>query len=101
MDNQEVANEILRQLGGRQFIFATGVKNLVSTPKSLTMKLPRCNTSAKWLEITVTHKDLYNIVFVKLDKQFQRKIVKEYTDMFHDQLVPIFEKETNLCTKPF
>lgn len=101
MESQEVAQEILRQLGGRQFIFATGVKNLVSTPNSLTMKLPRCNTSAKWLEITATHKDLYNMVFVKLDKQFNRKVVKEYSDLFYDQLVPIFQEVTNLCTKPF
>lgn len=98
MDNQEVANEILRQLGGQRFIVMTGVKNLSSSPTSLTMKLPKCGTKAQWLKITLNSKDLYDLEFVRLTKTYEREVVKEYSDIYCDQLQEIFTQETKLYT---
>jgi len=98
MDNQEVAKEILRQLGGQRFIVMTGVKNLSSSPSSLTMKLPRCGTKAQWLRIVLNSKDLYDLEFVRLTKTYEREVVKEYNDIYCDQLQEIFTQETKLYT---
>ena len=98
MANQEVAQTILQQLGGQRFIVMTGVKNLSSSPSSLTMKLPRCGTKAQWLRISLNSKDLYDLEFVRLTKTYEREVVKEYNDVYCDQLQELFTKETKLYT---
>lgn len=58
-----VAETILRQLGGREFITMTGSKNFVADKYSLQMKLAKNQSGANYLKITLNGKDLYDMRF--------------------------------------
>ena len=57
MSNLQVANTILRQLGGHRFKIMTGAKNLIGDENSLTFKVasPICTH----VKITLNGLDLY------------------------------------------
>lgn len=65
-----VAEEILAQLGGRVFIKMTGVKNLRTTNgDNLIMTLPRNSSGANEMEIALdVGTDTYNVRFLKRTK---------------------------------
>lgn len=109
-----VANEILRQLGGRQFIAMTGVKNLVGEENSLTMTLPTNQAKAKWLEIKLTADDTYTFTYYRmkrtLDKEFfeltgqkfykeRLETIKTVEGLYFDMIVEEFERTTGFYTK--
>jgi hypothetical protein len=104
---QEVAKEILRQLGGNRFVAMTGSKNFVADEKSLTMRLTRNKLSAMWLTITLS-KDYYTMTFTKSKKvkdatSFTGKnevlvTLSEIEGIGFDQLQSIFTEKTGLYT---
>ena len=53
MNNNIVAMEILKQLGGNKFLAMTGAKNLAYDDNSLNMKLPKNMSQANYLKITL------------------------------------------------
>jgi hypothetical protein len=100
--NKQIAQEILSQLGGRQFLAMTGCKNLVYDDKSLRMKLIPNRTHAKYLVVTLNGLDLYDLKFMSIGHKAGDVIVKkEIKGICDDQLREIFEKETGLYTKLF
>lgn len=98
----QVANTILAQLGGSKFIAMTGVKNLVGSKDSLTMKLPKCGVKAKWLRITLNSLDLYDMEFITQKGKFgDIETVKSFENLYADQMVKSFEQTTKMYTKLF
>lgn len=94
----EVASEILNQLGGNKFLVMTGVKNLQADDHSLNMKLTTNKIKAQYLKITLTVMDTYTVKFYSVDKYFNHTVKKEVTGVYADMLRSIFTEVTGLHT---
>ena len=112
----EVAEEILNQLGGREFVAVTGVKSLsTDNGDNLKMTLPKNMSGANRLEITLDYgTDTYTMRFYKYTP-FKVKVshnrqtaevipenVKEirlFSDVYCDQLQGIFTEVTGFDTR--
>jgi len=99
MKNLTVANEILRQLGGRKFIAMTGVKNLAGGEDHLQMHLVRNLSKAKYLSIKLEANDTYTMTFSKLDRNYNLIIIKEIENVYADQLQEIYTSVTGQHTR--
>lgn len=101
----QIANEILRQLGGRKFQVMTGANNFLATDNGLRFKLPGaggfCKNGINLVTVTLDPSDTYTVLFerVRMRKwNCIRKTVAEYSDIYNEQLPRLFEKETGLRT---
>lgn len=54
---------------------------------------------AQYLTITLNAKDLYDMEFVSVNKNFDRTIKKEYKDVYFDMLQTLFTEATGLLIK--
>jgi hypothetical protein len=101
----KIADEILRQLGGRRFMVMTGSKAIAETDgKTLTLHLTKNKTGANRLRITLRSDDTYDMTysserFVRATGELKTKVKKEHNGVYVDQLVELFEKDTGLYTK--
>lgn len=110
--NAEIANTILNQLGGGRFIVMTGSKDMIAIDNGLKMSLAKNGSKANRLEITLNGADLYDMKFYRYTSprystrggkftEYPEKIttVKEYNDIYCDQLQEIFTSVTGLYTR--
>jgi methylthioribose-1-phosphate isomerase len=97
--NEWRAEDVLQQLGGRKFIAMTGANNFVKDDKvkSITFKLPRAKSGIKYVRITLTSMDLYNVEFISA-RGSNIKTVATEKGVYNDQLQKIFTKHTGLYT---
>ena len=93
-----VAKTILEQLGGNKFRVMTGAKHFGATEDSLSMRIGRNKTNANFMVVELNGNDLYNVTFAKMTKMGEMKSVKEYSDVYNDMLVTIFESHTGMYT---
>ena len=113
MTNKEIATTILQQLGGKRFIVFTGAKEFISIDNGLRFKIGRNASKTNRIEITLNGADLYDMRFikyrpfsVKVDhkkgevKTIEEKIetIREYNDVYFDQLQELFTRVTGLYT---
>ena len=111
--NHEIATTILQQLGGKRFIVMTGAKDFTTIDNGLRFKIGRNGSKANMVEITLNGSDLYDMTFikyrpfsVKVDhkkgevKTIEEKVetIKEFKDVFFDQLQELFTEVTGLYT---
>lgn len=97
-DHMAVANEILKQLGGRKFLVMTGAKDLTGFDSldaerkwpGLSFKLPI--GSAKFVRIALAPSDTYTVQFMTRTG----KVIKELDDIYNDKLIEVVEKYTGL-----
>lgn len=95
--NLDVANEILRQLGGNRFKAMTGANLFVGGGNYLTFKLPRSKDNANRVRITLTSDDLYTIETYRVHGlSLTPKSVREF--VYADQLQEVFTAITGLYT---
>ena len=110
--NAEIANTILQQLGGGRFLVMTGSKDMIAIDGGLRMSLARNGSKANRLEITLNGADLYDMKFYHYTpwrfstrggqfREYPEKIttVKEYNDVYFDQLPELFTETTGLYTR--
>jgi len=108
-NNKLIATTILQQLGGNKFLAMTGAKNLVAINNGLQMKLPTNKSKANYLTITLNYMDTYNLTFTKFTPYKLNKktfevtpsktiVIKEYTDIYSDQLQELFTETTGMYT---
>lgn len=95
----EVGKTILSQLGGNRFLAMTGAKPIgIKDGLKLQLKMTTVKIG-KNLEIVLNGNDLYDLTFYNIDKNTFGKVVKkEIKDLYCDQLVEVFERETGLFT---
>ena len=106
--SQQVAQTILRQMGGAGRIVAmTGAKNFVSYKAEgdseygrgrggISFKFPRPGKGKpNFVRITLTEMDTYQVEFGSIHGH-NYKVIAEYDDVYASQLKPLFEKETGL-----
>ena len=67
--NQEIANTILQQLGGRQFIMMTGAKQLVAIDNGLRFRIGRNGSKANMVRIILKGDDTYLMQFMKIGNE--------------------------------
>lgn len=97
MSDNTIAKTILYQIGGNKFIVMTGSKNFLYGDNYLLMTLSQNKSGANRLKITLDPSDTYTMQFLKY-RPFETEIVKEFSDVYCDQLQDIFEKVTGLYT---
>jgi hypothetical protein len=95
--NMQVAETILSQLGGRQFIVMTGSKNFGGTENSLSFKLSRNKAGATHARIVLTPMDEYDFELLAI-RGTSVKTVKKLEGIYFDQLRSTFEEVTGLYT---
>jgi hypothetical protein len=95
--NLDVAKTILEQLGGKKFIVMTGAKNLVGSKNSLSFNIGRNAGSINGVRIELRPSDLYTISFLRIRKG-DVKTVKEFKDVYADQLQELFTQVTGMYT---
>ncbi len=113
MTNKEIAITIMQQLGGRRFVMFTGAKEFTTIKNGLQFKIGRNSSKANRVEITLNGADLYDMKFIKFRpfsvkvdhrkgevKTIEQKIelVKEWNDVYFDQLQDLFTETTGLYT---
>lgn len=104
-NHMEVANTILRQLGGNKFLAMTGAKNLIGTDEGmggLVFSLPgrMAKNGINVVRIILNAMDTYDVKFEKLGRapKFERTTVSEIEGVYEDMLRDVFTKETGLQT---
>ena len=111
MTDLEIAETILKQLGGRRFLMMTGAKDLMSINCGLKMSLPRNASKANRLEITLTGMDDYIMRFYRFTPAgystrggkfttHPEKVteVKKFENIYFDQLQELFTEVTGMET---
>ena len=95
MSKLAVANTIIDQLGGaRRLVLMVNAKNFLGLPDSVSFKFSG-SRDFPHVRITLTPADTYTVKFLKLNG-IKVGASKEYTDVYADQLVDIFESATKL-----
>lgn len=100
--SMEVANIILQQLGGAQFIAMTGAKFLVGGENRLSFRIGS-GAKDKITNVTITldiGRDTYRMDFFRI-KNKMPVVVKSIDDVYCDQLQDIFEETTGFYTTLF
>ena len=93
-----IAQTIISQLGGggelQMFI---GLKQLINEPNGVTLvfPLPKHRGAVNRVRITLNGKDLYDMEFIRT-RGMGQKIVKEFNDVYAEDLKERFEEGTGL-----
>lgn len=97
--NMSVAKEILSQLGGNRFVAMTGAKNLADVGNGLAFKIPATLTKKRInaVKIVLDPSDTYVVKFMRMTTK-ELKTVAEFSNVYCDQLVELFEDQTGLYT---
>lgn len=90
-----VASTILDQMGGwRRLKMMIGVQQVIDLRNGVGFKWPNKQRSkGNYVEIILTPLDLYNMTFYNVSTRGKKK-VKEFRDIYNDQLVDLFERQT-------
>lgn len=98
--DQAIAMEILKQLGGNKFLAMTGSKNL-SFDKGgvLQMKLTRNQAKAQYLRVELTPMDTYTMYFFAFDKNYNKTVDVVKEGVYCDTIQDVFTSVTGLYTK--
>ena len=95
-ENMQIAQTILEQLGGRQFLMMTGSTNLTAIDKGLGMLIKRNKSGANVFRVILDEgADLYDVEFVK-SSPARYDMIKRIEGVYCDMLQDIFEEETGL-----
>lgn len=93
-----VAETILAQLGGNQFLAMTGAKNLLGGERELQMKLGRGATNGiTHLRVVLDASDTYTVTFLKV-RGVKVSTVAELSGVYADSLREVFTARTGFYT---
>ena len=96
--SKEVANTILQQLGGRRLSVMTGAKNFMSHNDlcgGLSFRIPQIAGIVNYVKIILNGSDLYNVEFGRI-RGNDYKVLSSFEDIYAEDLIELFEKETGL-----
>lgn len=98
-DGNTVAKTILQQLGGMgKLVVMTGAYNFIDLKNGVSFKIK--NRKVNYVKIVLNGKDLYDVIFGRIAVG-KLKVTAEHNDIYYDQLIPLFEKETGMYLKLF
>ncbi len=98
MNSKEIANEILKQLGGNRFIAMTGARNFYCDDNSLHFRLPSTITKDRinYVKIILNSMDTYDLEFVSIRGE-KMKTVATFEGAYNDMLQSVVSDKTGLC----
>lgn len=92
--NKIVAQTIIKQMGGpRRLKMFTGAYNFGLRQNGVAFRIK--NRKVNTIIIDLNAKDLYDMTFVRI-RGIDHTTIKEYNDLYFDQLVPMFEHVTGM-----
>jgi hypothetical protein len=90
----EIAANILSQLGGAKFKAMTGAKNFLSLERGLQFDLPKAGKNkANRIQIVLSPTDLYTVAFYKA-RGLNCDLIASSHGLFADMLKGTFERAT-------
>jgi hypothetical protein len=97
MDNKQIAETIIQQMGGAGRITAmVGAKDFMYGEGYVTFKF-KGSRKMNVVKIQLNSMDLYDVTFMKYSpKNLDCKTVKEFEGIYCDQLKELFENQTGL-----
>jgi hypothetical protein len=105
-EKMAIANEIIRQLGGRKFTVMTGAKDYMAIDNGLTFRIPGNLTKnhINRVRVILDPSDTYTVRFWNYRKQRipgppSMKKIAEHSMVYDDQIQSIFAAETGLDTR--
>jgi hypothetical protein len=95
----EIANEIIRQLGGKRFIAMTGARDMFALESGLSFKVPgtMSKNHINYIKVWLDPSDTYTVEFWAYRKMEGKKIA-EHDMIYFDMLQDIFTEETGIYT---
>ena len=103
MSDMTVANEINRQINVMskgQFRMMTGAKDFVGGENYLMFRIGQNCHKINKVKITLTPADTYTMEFFRI-RGANFTVAAKHEDVYFDQLLPIFEKETGMYVRIF
>lgn len=99
----EIAQTILKQLGGRRFMVMTGAKDLVSIEKGLRFRIPGywsnlCKGKVNCVTVTLTDADLYDVTYQRIHGTKVTTMAESH-GLYADMLEEDFTEKTGLDTR--
>ena len=107
--NKEIAETIVRQLGGNRFVVMTGAKNLRAIDRGVALQLPArfAKDGITYVQVVLDPSDTYTMTFKKIGPLPSLKrliagaeqkitVVASVSDVYNDMLQTIFTKYTGL-----
>lgn len=101
MSDLTVANTIAEQLGGRQFMVMTGVKEFLGSDNALSFRIPKCDylkDGISHCRIELTPMDVYTVTFYKW-RGGHAVTVSEHENVYAEDLQDLFTEVTGLLTR--
>jgi hypothetical protein len=95
--NKGEGNEIIDQLGGRQFVRMTGAKDFFIGPKGMVFKIGRNSKSVNYIRINLNSMDTYDVEFLSV-RNYKEKVKSKAKGVYADTLRDTFEQNTGLRT---
>lgn len=97
MTDMTVANTILSQMGGAGRLAAmTGAKHFAGSENKVSFQF-KGSRKANAVSVELEPSDTYRVKFFKINaRKLDLAVVNEVEGVYHDQLVPIFERTTGL-----
>lgn len=94
----KIAQIILQQLGGNKFLSMTGASNLVSSSYALSFSIPRNESKANRIVISLTENDLYKVEFWKVSvTRGTVKVLNSFEGIYCDTLKEILSSKTGMA----
>ena len=98
-ENQQLAHEILRQLGGNRFAVMTGAKHFAELERGLGFQIPGnlAKNGINAVKIVLDPSDTYTVKFMRIGRS-KLTVIEEVSDVYCDMLQDVFESATGLYT---
>lgn len=100
--NVQIANEIIRQMGGTGRIAAmTGAKNFVAIENGVQFKIGKNSKSINTVKITLNAMDLYDVEYSRVAKkrgsyEYVNTVKASEDGIYNDMLKESFERNTGM-----
>jgi hypothetical protein len=98
MSNVEVAQEILRQLGGHRMAVMTGAKNMLAIDNGVSFRIGRNDKRVNYVKIELTPMDVYNVEYGYI-RGTKYTVRAREEGIYNDMLVSSFERNTGMYTR--
>jgi len=85
---------VINQLGGSRFVAMTGASRFRTSKNSIDFKVPRAKNSIKFIKITLTQSDTYDMEFLKM----RGELVNKEENVYASDLQSTFTRNTGLDT---
>ena len=95
--NKEIAETILRQLGGNRFIAMTGASSFSYGDRCLTFRIGKNEKKVKAVRITLEPSDTYRMEFMAI-RNLEVKTLSDASNVYCDNIREVFMNHTGLYT---